>query len=61
MYRVEWNTGDDQWDNFPEVEHYNTLEEVVDVLNLNERQLKELEEEGCIYDDTYTEWFVEIE
>lgn len=32
MYTIYWNTGDDSWDNTPDVEQFNTLAEVEEAI-----------------------------
>lgn len=55
-YVVEWNTGDDHWDNYPDVEYYESLEDAIEDLDLTAEQIAELNEWGSIYDKTETRW-----
>lgn len=55
-YRVEWNTGDYNWDNYPDVWYYESLEDAIEDLDLTAEQIVELNEWGSIYDETETEW-----
>ena len=59
MYRVEWNTGDEYWDDNPDVEYYDNLEDVIKDLELNEAQIEELKIEGILFDEEGVCWRIE--
>ena len=59
-YVVEYNTGDMYWDNIPEVEEYDTIEEVIENLwyDMTEEQINDLREYGYATDDDEEVWRV---
>jgi hypothetical protein len=59
-YRVEWNTGDDYWDNDPDCAYYNTIEEVKEAIgdDFTEENINDLEKDGYTCDDDCVEWAV---
>ena len=57
-YQILWNTGDDYWDNEPEVEYYATLENVIEEIELTEEQIAELKADGNVVDKDNA-WMVE--
>lgn len=58
-YLVEWNTGDDQWDNIPDVESYDNLASVIMRLVEVPADFKEqLEICGFCFDDDGSYWCV---
>lgn len=59
MYKVEWNTGDEYWDDNPYVEYYNNFEDVIKDLELNKAQIEEFEIEGLLFDEEGVCWRIE--
>ena len=57
-YQILWNTGDDYWDNEPDVEYYATLEDVIEEIELTEEQIAELKADGNVVDKDNV-WMVE--
>lgn len=63
MYRVEWNTGDYNWDNNPEIERYETIEEVKKAIkeqgeDITKEQIAEIENGKEVFDKTEEVWMV---
>ncbi len=64
MYRIEFNTGDEYWDNPPDVVECETLDEVKEQLSfvamgqneLSEENIKELEQNGELFDESEEVW-----
>lgn len=59
-YRVEWNTGDDYWDNDPDYVYCDTIEEVKKEIgdNFTEKNIDDLEKDGYTCDDDCVVWAV---
>lgn len=51
MYLILWNTGDYYWDNFPIEMTCNSIEEVMEEIDLTEENIKELEETDYTCDE----------
>jgi len=58
VYEVAFNTGDMYWDNLPEYEKCDSLEELKEVLGerLTEEKLEELENDHYTCDDDCVVW-----
>ena len=57
-YEILWNTGDEYWDNEPDVEYYATLEDVIEEMELTEEQIAELKADGNIEDEEGISWII---
>lgn len=57
-YEILWNTGDEYWDNEPDVEYYATLEDVIKEMELTEEQIAELKADGNIEDEEGISWII---
>lgn len=59
-YTIAWNTGDYRWDSYPEIVTYDSLEEVIGELDLDDRQIAKLLEEEELMDEDEVLWKVSI-
>lgn len=59
-YEVIKNTGDERWDNYPEITVYDTLEEVIDELDLDDNEVAKLLEDEYLTDPDHIQWEVQV-